>query len=175
MKLKVLFVTTILFSLFAKSQTLNEERILGEWEAISVEIPNSSGVSQKEASKLIKDAFLNSKFNFKGNKVFRIKYSKLADEKMKELLFLENQNWIIKNGKIRIGTEKDGFSIMKIVYEEIDGKTYFISPNIRLEMKKLSNDRPAKPKIIESKTETVEKVDSTKSDFIYKELTSLKL
>lgn len=170
MRLKLLIVTTLLFSFLTNAQNLNNENLMGEWKAINVNIPNSNEVPQKEALKMVEDAFLNSKFNFKGNKVFRIKFGKLADERMKELFFLDNQNWTIKDNKVLIGTENDGFSSMHITVQKVEDKTYFILPMIRLEMEKLSSDKPSKPKIIESKTETTEKVDYSKSELINKEI-----
>lgn len=170
MKFKLVLIITLIFSLLTKAQNLNDEKIMGEWKAINVYIPNSGEVPQKEALKLIENAFLDSKFNFKGNKVFRIKYGKLGDERMKELFFLDNQNWQIKNNQILVGTENDGFSSMHITFQESNGKTYFILPMLRLEMKKLSDDRPSKPKIIESEIETPEKVDYSKVELINKEI-----
>ncbi len=81
MKLKILLVIALIFSFLAKSQNLNDKNLMGEWKAVNVDIPNSDEVPQKEALKLIENAFLGSKFNFKGNKVFRIKYGKLGDER----------------------------------------------------------------------------------------------
>jgi hypothetical protein len=170
MKYKLLLITTLIFSLLAKAQNLNDEKIMGEWKAIYVDIPNSDEVPQKEALKLIEGAFLGSKFNFKGNKVFRIKYGKLGDKRMKELFFLDNQNWTIKNNQILIGTENDGFSSMHITYQENNGKTYFILPMIRLEMEKLSDDKPSEPKVIKSKSKTPEKVDYSKAELINKNI-----
>lgn len=170
MKLKLLLATTLLFAFLVKAQNLNDEKLMGEWEAVDVNIPNSDEVPQKEALKMVEDAFLNSKFNFKGNKVFRIKFGKLADNRMKELFFLDNQNWVIKNDQILIGTEKDGFSSMQIFFQETKGKTYFILPMIRLEMQKLSDDTPSKPKAIESKSKKTEIVDYSKAQIITKEI-----
>ncbi|CAH8282056.1 TonB-like protein [Mariniflexile fucanivorans] len=170
MKYKLLVISTLIFSLFTMAQNLNDEIIMGEWKAINVDIPNSEDVPQKEALKLIEDAFLDSKFNFKGNKVFRIKYGKLGDERMKELFFLDNQNWIIKNSQILIGTESDGFSAMHITFHENNGKIYFILPMIRLEMEKLSNDKPSEPKVVESKSGKTESADYSKSEIITKEI-----
>ncbi len=170
MKLKLLLVTALIFSYLVKAQNLNDENLMGEWQAVNVNIPNSDEVPHKESLKLIEDAFLNAKFNFKGNKVFRIKYGKLADKRMKELFFLDNQNWIIKNDQILIGTENDGFSSMHINVQKINDKTYFLLPMIRLEMEKLSDDKLSEPKIIESKTENPEKVDYSKAQLTNKEI-----
>ncbi|WCO00235.1 energy transducer TonB [Psychroserpens ponticola] len=175
MKLKLLLVTAIIFSFSAKAQNLNDENLMGEWKAINVNIPNSDEVPQKEALKMVEDAFLNSKFNFKGNKVFRIKFGKLADERMKELFFLDNQNWRIKDNQIQIGTENDGFSSMHITVQKIKDKTYFILPMIQLEMEKLSDDKPSKPKIIESKSEKTESVDYSKAEIITKDIDKFKI
>jgi hypothetical protein len=169
MKYKLLLVTTLIFSLLTKAQNLNDEKIMGEWKVINVDIPNSDEVPQKETIKLIEDAFLGSKFNFKGNKVFRIKYGKLGDERMKELFFLDNQNWTIKNSQIKIGMNND-YSSMHITFQEVNGKTYFSLPMMRLEMEKISNDKPSKPKLIKSKKEKIETIDYTKSELINKDI-----
>jgi len=175
MKLKLLLVTTLLFAFLVKAQNLNDEKLMGEWEAINVDIANSDEVPRKEALKMLEDAFLNSKFNFKGNKVFRIKFGKLADDRMKELFFLDNQNWVIKNDQILIGTENDGYSSMQILFKETNGKIYFILPMIRLEMQKLNDDKLSKPKIIESKSEKTKSVDYSKAEIITKEIDESKL
>ena len=168
--MKLILGITLLFSLFVNAQNLNNETLMGEWEAVSVDIPNSNEVPQKEALKMVKEAFLNSKFNFKGNKVFRIKFGKLADDRMKELFFIDNQNWVINNDQILIGTENDGFSSMHILFQVNNGKTYFILPMIRLEMEKLSDVKPSKPKVIESKSDKTETVDYSKAEIVTKEI-----
>lgn len=168
MRFKLLLVTTLIFCFLAKAQNLNEEKIMGEWNAVSVEIPNE--VPQKEAVKFIKDAFTGAKFNFKGNKIFKIKYGKTADDRIKELFFLDNQNWVIDNNQIKIGTENDGFSLMHITVQEINGKTYFILPMIRLEMEKLSDDKPSKSKVIKSKTEKTKRINYSNVELINKKI-----
>lgn len=170
MKFKLLLVTTLLLGFLAQAQNLKDEKLMGKWKAVNVNIPNSDKIPQIDAVKMIKDAFLNSKFNFKGNKVFRIKIGKLADKRMKELFFLDNQNWKINNNKILIGTKKDGFSSMHITFQEINGKTYFVLPMIRLEMQKLSNDKPSKPKIVEPKSEKNENVDYSETKLVTKKI-----
>lgn len=169
MKYKLLLVTTLIFSLLIKAQNLSNETIMGEWKAINVEIPNSDEVPQKEALKFMEDAFLGSIFNFKGNKVFKIEYGKTADDRIKELFFLDNQNWIIQNDQIKIGMDND-YSSMHITFQEVNGKTYFSLPMMRLEMEKISTDEPTKPKLIKSKKEKIETVDYTKSELINKEI-----
>lgn len=173
MKLKLLIVTTLIFTSLIAGQNINDEKLIGEWEAVNVNIPNAEEVPQKEALKLVEDAFLNSKFNFKGNRIFRIQFGKLADDRMKELLSLDNQNWVIKNDQILIGSEKDGFSSMQILFQENNGKTYFILPMIQLEMQKISDDQPSKPKKIES--EKKEKIDYSKTELPEKDIKSTEI
>lgn len=170
MKLQLLIAATLIFSFLAKAQNLNDEKLMGEWKAIKVEIPNSSEVPQKDALKFIEDAFLESKWNFKGNKIFKIQYGKTADERIEELFFLDNQNWVIDNNKILIGTENDGFSSMHITYQENNGKTYFLLPMMILEMKKLSNEEPSEIKIVEPKPKKSESTDYLKSELVTKEI-----
>ncbi|WP_458629237.1 energy transducer TonB [Winogradskyella sp. PC D3.3] len=169
MKYKLLVVITLIVTLSTTAQNLNDESIMGEWVTINVEIPNPENARQKEASKLMTDAFLGSKFNFKGNKVFKITYGKTTDARVKELFFLDNQNWIIENDQIKIGMNND-YSSMHIMFQEINGKTYFLLPMMRLEMEKISNDTPSKPKLITSKKEIIEPVDYSKSELVLKEI-----
>lgn len=170
MKHKLLLATTLMLSLLIKAQQLSDEKLMGEWIAVKVEIPKTIEVPPKEALNFIEDAFLGSKFNFKGNKVFNIDYGKTADKRIKELFFLNNQNWMIKDAQIRIGTEDDGYSAMHITVQQQDDKTYFILPMMRLEMEKLSDDKPSKPKLIKSKSKKIESVDYSEAELINKEI-----
>jgi hypothetical protein len=164
MKFTLLTLTTILLSVFTHAQDLNKEALMGEWKAINVEFHDSQDSTQKGAMKMIKDAFFNSRFNFKGNTVFNIEFEKLTDKRMNELLFLDNQNWKINKNQIYIGTESNGFSLMHITFQKKHGKTYFILPMIRLEVQKISDDIATTPKIITSKPKSTKNEDYPKSE-----------
>ena len=64
---------------------------------------------------------------------------------------------------------------MNITFQESNGKTYFILPMIRLEMEKLSDDKPSKPKVVKSKSEKTENVDYSKAEIITKNIDESKI
>ncbi|NAY93509.1 hypothetical protein GTQ34_16500 [Muricauda sp. JGD-17] len=149
---------------------MNERELMGKWETIGVEMPNSDETPNRDAVKLIQDAFYGSKFHFRGNKVFNIQFGKFGDERMKELSFLDNKNWKLEDGQIKIGTESDGYSLMQILIQKITGKTYFILPMIRLEMKKEKDEGPSEPKGIESNLEKKESGEVGDLKLIHKDI-----
>ena len=168
MKYKLILVTTLLFTFFTKAQNLNEKEIMGEWNTVSVFIPDE--VPEKEAVKFMIDAFTGAKFNFKGNTVFKIKFGKTADSRIKELFFIDGENWVIENDQIKIGTDGNGFSTMHITVQKTNGKTYFLLPMMRLEMEKIKDDEPSKPKISKSKNTKQNKPDYSNIELINKEI-----
>lgn len=167
---KLLLITVLTFTLFAEAQNLKDEELMGEWKAVNVEIPNAEDVPQKEALKFIEDAFFGSIFNFKGNRIFKIEYGTAADERIKELFFLDNKNWKIKGNQILIGTENDDFSSMHIIVKTIDEKIFFVLPMIQLEMEKITNDKPSEPKWVASKVKKIESTTVSKLELINKEI-----
>ena len=168
MKYKLILVTTLLFTFFTKAQNLNEKEIMGEWNTVSVFIPDE--VPEKEAVKFMIDAFTGAKFNFKGNTVFKIKFGKTADSRIKELFFIDGENWVIENDQIKIGTDGNGFSTMHITVQKTNGKTYFLLPMMRLEMEKIKDGEPSKPKISKSKNTKQTKPDYSNIELINKEI-----
>lgn len=169
MRLKLLSIFFFI-KLIASAQNIDAKHLMGEWQAVQVSVPNADEVPQKEAIKFIEDAFLNAKFYFKGNTVFRIKYGTSADERIQELFDIDNQNWRIIEDKIQIGTENDGFSGMHITYQEHEGKTYFLLPMIRMEMTKLRDDNPSKPKTITAPTKRKQPMDYSQIELVNREL-----
>ena len=171
MKLKVLILISLLYNSVCNAQTIENTELMGEWETINVSIKNAEEIPQKDAIKFMEDAFLGSKFNFKGNQVFRITFGSEADERIKELFILDKTNWIIENELIKIGTKTNGFNLMNIIYQEQDDKIYFALPMMTLEVKKLSDDQPSEAEWIESEEDdipTVEPVDYSKSEIVTK-------
>ena len=160
MKLKLLLIATLAFCYATIAQNLTEENLMGEWQAIKVTFPKTEGMPPTDVLKMVEDAFMGSKFHFNGDKVFRITFGELANESMKELLFLDNNNWKIHNGQIRIGTLDNDFSLMHIGYREQDGKNYFMLPTMQLEMKKLSSDELSEPNVIKPEPVKVQKVET---------------
>ncbi len=169
---KTLTILIFIISTFVQAQTIDNIELMGEWEAVKVIIANADEIPQKDAIKFMEDAFLGSKFNFKGNQVFRITFGSEADERIKELFMLDKTNWIIENGLIKIGSKNNGFNLMNIRYQEQDDKVFFALPMMALEMKKLSDDKPSEAEWVESKEDipTVEPVDYSKSEIVTKDI-----
>ncbi|APY07566.1 hypothetical protein BWZ20_04310 [Winogradskyella sp. J14-2] len=173
MKLKLLFICFLFPVIITQAQTTEDTKLMGEWEAVKVIIANADEIPQKDAIKFLEDAFLGSKFNFKGNQVFRITFGSEADERIKELFKLDKTNWIIENELIKIGSKNNGFNLMNIRYREQDDKVFFALPMLALEMKKLRDDKPSEAEWIESEEDnipTVQPVDYSKSEIVTKDI-----
>lgn len=179
MKIRILLLLTFLTNYLIIAQTVNDEMIVGQWKAIKVLTPNKNNIPEKQAVKLIEDAFKGSIFNFKGDRIFKIKFGELGDERMKELFFIDNQNWKTENNTIKIGSKSDAFSTMHIQMKKVDGKTYFLLPMLQLEVIKIKNDKlleianqkvvevePATPKILESNISKIEYIKIDPSNLI---------
>jgi hypothetical protein len=151
MRFKSQLIIALIFGLSLNAQTLTEKEIMGEWNTLKVLIPDE--VPQKNAVKFMTDAFTGSKFNFQGNKLFYFKEGKTADKRIKELFFLDGENWKINNDKILVGTENNGFSTMHITVQKNNGKIYFVLPMMSLEMEKISDDEPSEPKTSKNKSD----------------------
>ena len=165
-----LFLCICLFTIsFINAQSIDEKRLMGEWEVVEVTIPNAENIPQKEAIKFMEDAFLGAKFNFEGNHIFRIEFGTKADDRIEELFALDNTNWILDKGLIKIGTKGDGFSGMEINSRVEDDQVFFILPVIVMKMNKLSDAIPAEAKWIEEdEFSEAEPTEDSKSEPITK-------
>lgn len=169
MKVKTLLLATLLWGYMAKAQNLNDIQIMGQWEVISVEIPQKDALP--ETYKVVEDAFMGALFNFKGNRVFEIEFANIEDDRMKELFFLQGENWIVDGTKIAIGTEANRYTTTHITIQKIDGMYYLLLPMMRLEVVKSSDAMPTKPLISKSKkTDLQTKVSVSKPKNIYREI-----
>jgi hypothetical protein len=132
----IIFLTTSNLTL---GQNINKTELMGEWEALSVEIPDQ--VPEKEAVNFMKDAFTGAIFHFQGNGIFNIRYGKNADERIKDLFNPSGENWRIENGVIKLGNNDDGFSSMHIRYQSINEIIYFVMPMMRLNVRKIKSEK----------------------------------
>lgn len=144
MKFKLLLIITFLLTIFTNAQDLNDEYIMGEWKVVNVDKPHLEGVSDKEALKLYKDYFLDSKFIFDDYNFLNIEANSLPDEKVMDLFLLNHKKWETQKDKIFLGSEGDKYP-MDINFQKLGEKIYFILPMIRLEMIKLKDIESRKP------------------------------
>lgn len=117
MKQLILIVTFLFFNL-----TFSQD-IIGKWKVKEISDSKESEAMKKKIS----DIFLNSEFTFTSDKKFQFvtpNKSKASHELTSEF---SNTSWILdsKNQVIKVGSKKDNYSILIILYKEIDGIMYF--------------------------------------------------
>ena len=125
------FIILLIFSSQLFSQELTKEATIGNWKVVNSQmIPKMlKGSDAKVKSKMeqMRKGFIGTIFSFGVNNRFTIKFADNTPKFMKELEFLNNQQWIIQKGqRIAIGSEKDGYSLMGIIVRTLQGKKYFI-------------------------------------------------
>lgn len=133
------FITLLVLTICTVSfgQNLQKTELVGKWMTNELVIDLGDEIPKDEnIIKELKKGFLNSEFDFKENGKFYIKFPSDKPVFMGELAFLNNQNWKLESNKIKIGTKEDQYSSMHILVQKANGKTYFIIPGMRLEMKK---------------------------------------
>ena len=161
---KLLF---LLFFVCSYAQDSLDQRLLGKWKITNVSLTKAEGNSSSENSNFLIKAFTNAGFNFKGNRIFRIKFGKASKSKLKQQFFQGDQNWIVNGDNVFIGTKENSFATMKIQVESSDERIRFILRGVYLEAKKLSSDKPSLPLIIKTKRKRkVPPTDYSKSKMI---------
>lgn len=99
------------------------QEIIGTWKV--KEISNSK---ESEASKkLMSDIFLNSEFTFTKANKFQFVTSNKSRASQELTSGFSNTSWILdsKNQVIKVGSKKDNYTILIILYKVIDGTMYF--------------------------------------------------
>jgi hypothetical protein len=131
MKSFTIFIFLNFFSIQLFSQDLTNDTILGSWKVVNsqikVEMKGGPNADLKKKIEQMKKGFIGTIFNFKTNNKFTIKFPDNIPNFMKELEFLNNNKWKIKNGqRIAIGNEENGYSLVEIIVKTTQGKKYFI-------------------------------------------------
>ena len=135
-KILTLLILTIYTASFG--QNLTDSEIVGKWKTndLIIDMGDSKPKDENIIAEL-KKGFLNSEFDFRENGKFFIKFPNDKPTFMEELIFLNDKHWILENNQIKVGTDEENYNLMHIIIQKAYGKTYFIIPGMRLEMKKL--------------------------------------
>ncbi|HNP18889.1 MAG TPA: hypothetical protein PKL31_10675 [Fulvivirga sp.] len=129
---------TILILLFATStfcQNSTNVEFTGVWTVKNATISKGLDSEVHNMMQMMKEAFINSQFIFRKDGKFELKLKENAPEIIKELTFLNGQNWIYDPEKTKLEV---GNNHLVMFVEKQNGKYYFAFSDtpIILEMEK---------------------------------------
>lgn len=131
LKLVLALILLLTNSRHILAQTLKSEDIVGTWKVVNAELNaevkkelDAAGLKKAEQMRV---AFIGTLFTFNANHVFNIKFPPNSPDFINELTFLNNNKWKIDNqGNILVGSEKDGYSLMRMQVYTQGGKKYLV-------------------------------------------------
>ncbi len=134
----ILILLILAIGITSYGQDLKREELVGKWITSDLVI-DFGDMKPKDENILkgIKKGFINSEFDLRDNGKFYIKFPEDTPTFMQELVFLNDKNWKVENNALKVGTESDHYNLMHIRVLKENGKTYFIMPGMKLEMKKI--------------------------------------
>jgi hypothetical protein len=122
MKNHLIILFIVLFSNSIISQDINQKNIIGKWKVIKVlkEINNPN-------LKDIVKSFASATFEFKENSMFKLTTADNSKLFTMITTMTNNSKWKLNqnNYVIEIGSQSDGYNILKIIMAEVDGQTIF--------------------------------------------------
>ncbi|MES2864695.1 MAG: hypothetical protein V4666_11290 [Bacteroidota bacterium] len=112
----------LVLSFFFFNYTFSQD-IIGTWKVVEI----SEYKETEEMKKMMSDIFLNSEFTFTTDKKFQFSTSNKTRATLEFTKGFSNTSWILdsKNQVIKVGSKKDNYSILIVLYKEIDGIMYF--------------------------------------------------
>jgi hypothetical protein len=122
MKKTILIFTFLLISNLLAAQKYTEQDLVGKWKVVAI-VKENDNPNMKDLLK----SFGAAVFEFKENLDFKLTTS-IPNKLFKMVIDMTNKSkWKLNNNKfsISIGSKADGYSIMKIMVFEVDGKTIF--------------------------------------------------
>jgi len=131
---KLSFLFIFLYSLnHTANHTINESELIGVWEVQSVSRMDNSPVN-----KVNKDFYQSALFNFKPDSRYLFRPGENANLQTKRVPSSYN-NWLLKQGKLKIGNILNGYASNRIVIESENEKVIFKISDFKLEVKKISS------------------------------------
>jgi hypothetical protein len=122
MKKYLIIVFIVLFSNSITSQDINQKNIIGKWKVIKVlkEIDNPN-------LRDIVKSFATATFEFKENSMFKLTTADNSKLFTMITTMTNNSKWKLNqnNYVIEIGSQADGYNILKIIVAEVDGRIIF--------------------------------------------------
>ena len=116
---QLILVLSFLFFNYSFSQD-----VIGSWKVKEISESNES----EERKKMLSDIFLNSEFTFTTDKKFKFFTPTKSRASLELTNGFSNTSWILdsKNQVIKVGSKNDNYSILIVLYKEIDGVMYFL-------------------------------------------------
>ena len=129
--MKNIFILFLFISIHALSQEISKEKMYGTWKV-------QKNLTPKSDPKLndVINGFDDASFTFYENGNFVLKSSNTSKLFLMTMNMLKNVKWKLDQNRqmIRLGNQKDHFSIMGIVVKEQEGKTFFIINETPIEL-----------------------------------------
>jgi Domain of unknown function (DUF5004) len=135
--MKKLFLLTLLLSFaLAKSQTIDEAFVTGQWKATKAVVLNEKDKNKPDVKGLV-DGFKNATYNFKKDHSFS--FSSKSKSKMMEqliVLFNDNNTWVFdkKEKEIKVGRKSEGYSTVAFKVRIENKKVIFLIEDAGIEM-----------------------------------------
>ena len=122
MKKYIIIVFIILFSNSIISQDINQKNIIGKWKVIKV----LKKIDNPNLKDIVK-GFASTTFEFKENSLFKLTTADNSKLFTMITTMTNNSKWKLNqnNYVIEIGSQADGYNILKIIVAEVDGRTIF--------------------------------------------------
>ena len=130
MKKNIFILISFLISNILISQTIKKEQIIGTWK-VEKTLTETSNPNFKD----IIEGFTSSNFRFDENGNFGLSSPNKSKMFLMMLEMVKNKKWKLDNSRqlIKIGSEKDHFSIMEIIVKSSDDKIFFLINESKLE------------------------------------------
>jgi hypothetical protein len=160
------FNTTIILLIFSinffAQTALKENEIIGKWKVVDAKITMKGGNSNENIIKT-KEGFINSIFHIGGNGIFDIEFKENVPWFFKEFKKMSNNNWKYEktNKSIKVGKEKDNFTIMEIFPFKNENKSFFRIVGFIFEVERISKEKKSSYIQIETKKEEKNKIENT--------------
>ncbi len=119
---KYILIIVLIFSINSFSQEINREDLVGNWKVVKIE----SSPSHPNFKPLI-EGFGTATFFLNSDASFSIETKNKSQlfSMMTEMTNNSKWRYNAKGKIIEIGSKKDNYTIMGIIVQEINGKTYF--------------------------------------------------
>ena len=134
--MKNIFIVFLFISIQALSQEISKEKMFGTWKVKK----NMTPKSDPKLDDLI-NGFNDASFIFSKNGNFVLQSPFTSKIFLMTLNMLKNAQWKLDLNRqmIRLGNQKDYFSIMGIIVQEREGKIFFLINETPIELEMIQN------------------------------------
>lgn len=134
--MKNIFILFLFISMQVFSQKISKEKMFGRWTVQK----NITPKSDRKLNDII-NGFNDASFTFSENGNFVLQSSNTSKIFLMTLDMLKNAKWKLDKSRqmIRLGNQKDYFSIMGIVVQDREGKIFFLINETPIELEMIKN------------------------------------